>query len=107
MSELVARLTNEQNVEFSSRPEPTLEAFQAAIDRGYVHIRFAGSRGATELGVKLDMKKSDLAGANLAAGTGSVEIVGDLVLDYVPVRLFARIDLPALKGVGRLERQGD
>ena len=103
MNELVQRLTAEQPIEASLRPEPTLEAWKAALDRGYVHIRFPNTRGGTELGVRLDPEASDLTGADFAAGTGSVLVVGTLVLDYVRVRLHARVRLEDLKGDGHLE----
>lgn len=103
MNELVQRLTEEQPVQASLRPAATMENFKAAIDRGYVHILFPGTKGGTELGVELDPEASDLSSADFAAGTGEVSVVGDLVLDYVKVRLHARIDLPGLEGLGRLE----
>lgn len=106
MSSLVTSLKEEQAIEASLRPEPTLEAFRSALDRGYIHLRFSATRGGTELGVTIDSEQSDLTGADLDAGTGSVVIVGKLILDYVPVRLHARIELPGLHGVGHLEPIG-
>ena len=107
MNDLVQQLTQEQPVEASLRPEPTLEAFKAAIDRGYVHVKFVNTRGGTELGIRLDPEASDLAGADFAAGAGSVKIVGDLTLDYTRVRFHSTLDLSTLKGTGRLEPLGD
>ncbi len=101
MNDLVQRLTKEQEVEASLRPEPTVPAFKAAIDRGYVHVKFTQTRGGTELGVRLDQEKSDL-NADFENGTGSVTVVGELTLDYVKVRCHATIDLATLKGTGYL-----
>jgi hypothetical protein len=103
VNELVRKLTEEQPVQASLRPEATLEYFEAAVDRRYVHVLFPGTRGGTELGVALDEAASDLSGADFEAGTGEVTLVGDLVLDYVKVRLHARIALDSLQGRGRLE----
>jgi len=103
MSDLVQRLGTEQDVEVSMRPETTVEYFKAAVDRGYVHIKFIHTRGGTELGIRLIQDKSDLTGANYEAGTGSIHIVGDLTLDYVPVRFHGDIDLASMAGTGRLE----
>ena len=107
MNELVKKLTKDQPVEASLRPEPTVEELKAAIDRGYVHIKFTETRGGTELGVPLDEEASDWSGADFAAGTGEVKVVGNLILDYVRVRLHATIDLATLKGTGRLEILGE
>jgi len=103
VNELVQKLTKEQEIEASLRPERTLENFRAALDRGYVYIKFPNTRGGTELGVRLDPQRSDLTGADFGQRTGSVKIAGELVLDYVPVRLHATVNLDDLKGTGYLE----
>jgi hypothetical protein len=102
VNDLVQRLTKEQEVEASLRPEPTLQYFKAAVDRGYVHVKFTQTRGGTELGVRLDPERSDLKNADWENGTGSVTVVGELTLDYVKVRCHATIDLATLKGTGYL-----
>lgn len=103
MNDLVQRLTQEQRVVASLRPEATVQAFKEALDRRYVHIKFTETRGGTELGVPLDEQESDLSGADFDNGTGQVRVVGDLTLDYVKVRLHATVDLATLEGTGRLE----
>jgi hypothetical protein len=106
MSDLVERLSNGRHpVEASLRPERTLGALKACIDRGYVHIKFTGTRGGTELGVPVDRQLSNLA-ADFDNGTGQIHVVGDLTLDYQPVRCVADIDLASLSGEGYLERIG-
>lgn len=107
MNDLVQRLTKEQPIEASLRPEPTVEALKAAVDRDYVHVKFTETRGGTELGVKLNRDASDLTGADFEAGAGSLKIVGDLTLDYTRVRFHGTLDLASLKGTGRLEPLGD
>jgi hypothetical protein len=104
MSDLVARLSNGWHpVEVSVRPERTVEACKAAVDRGYVHVRFTGTRGGTELGVPVDLEASSFADADFAGHTGQFTLVGALTLDYVKVRCTATIDLASLTGQGRLE----
>jgi hypothetical protein len=103
VNDLVQRLTREQHVVASLRPETTVQAFKEALDRRYVHIKFTETRGGTELGVPLDEAASDLSAADFEAGTGSVRVVGNLTLDYVKVRLHADVDLSTLEGTGRLE----
>lgn len=105
MSDLVARLSEGLHpVEVSIRPERSVKALKECLDRGYVHIRFTGTRGGTELGVAINDQLSDLSGADCDNGTGHMRIAGDLTLDYVKVRCIADIKLPSLEGQGRLER---
>jgi uncharacterized protein YbdZ (MbtH family) len=100
---LVSRLSQgDHPVEISIRPEPTPAALAQAIERGYVFVRFTGTRGGTELGVELDQAASDLAGADYEAGSGRIRLVGDLTLDFEPVRCIAEIDLATMTGSGRL-----
>jgi len=103
MNELVQRLTKEQPVIVSLRPEPTLAAFKAALDRKYVHVKFTETRGGTELGLRLEPGSYDLSGADLEQGTGQVTLSGVLTLDYVRVRCHAKIDVASLAGTGWLE----
>jgi hypothetical protein len=106
MSGLVHRLTSEQAVEVVVPSGNALEQLKAAVDRGYVHVRFTGTRGATRLGVRMDPGRSRTSGIDWQSGQGGLDIVGQLVLDDVPVRCCARIDVATLRGVGRLEILG-
>jgi uncharacterized protein YbdZ (MbtH family) len=87
----------------SLRPEPTLDAFREALDRGYVFLKFTETRGGTELGVPIDREASDLSQADLDAGTGTVHLEGELTLDYIPVRCVADVDVASLTASGHLE----
>jgi hypothetical protein len=107
MSDLVQRLAHDQPVVASLRPEPTLEAFKAALDRGYVHVLFTETRGGTELGVRIDPARLDLSNADFERRTGTAKVAGELVLDYVRVRCHAAIDLATLRGTGHLESLGE
>jgi len=107
MSDLVNRLsTGTHPVEIRLRPEPTVEALRDCLKRGHVHVRFAETRGGTELGVPILAEASDLSGADLETQKGTIRIAGDLELDYVKVRCFAEIDVATFKGTGRLEPLG-
>lgn len=103
MNELVERLSKSQSVEASCRPDNTVEIFKAAVDRGYVHIKFTETKGGTELGVRMDPDVCEVNRADWDKGTGNVTIVGGLILNYVRVRCHAEIDLATLKGKGHLE----
>jgi hypothetical protein len=106
MSDLVQRLQADQPIVASLRPKATSEAFKAAWDRGLVHIKFTETRGGTELGIRLEEAACDVTAANFEAGEGRVRIVGNLVLDYVPVRFQGTIDLATFQGTGSLEPTG-
>jgi len=104
VNDLVKRLSEGSHpVEASLRPERTLKLFREMLDRQYVLVKFTQTRGGTELGFPLDKTRSDLTQADLEAGTGKVRLVGELTLDYVPVRVVADIELPSLEGQGHLE----
>lgn len=81
----------------------TAEAFQERIQDGYVHIEFTNTKGGTILGIDLDKEASDLTKANFEEQSGSVHLVGQLVLNYEEVRCLADIDLATLAGEGYLE----
>lgn len=101
MDELVERLSQgEHPVEVALRPNRTVEALRHALDLGFVQIRFTGTRGGTELGVRIDRTASRVSDADLAAGR--VHLEGDLTLNYVPVRCAADIDLEQFAGMGQL-----
>lgn len=104
MNDLVRRLCENHNpVEVIIRPERTAAALKKALERGYVHVRFSETKGGTEIGVRVDSDLTDLTGANFEGPEGVIKLVGTLVLDYVPVRCTARIDLKTLMGDGQLE----
>jgi hypothetical protein len=108
MSELVERLSSGTHpVEVSLRPEKSIQGLRECLDRGYVHVKFTGTRGGTELGVPIDRERTDLREADFEHQSGRLTIVGPLSLDFVEVRCIAEINLPSLSGVGRLERIGD
>jgi uncharacterized protein YbdZ (MbtH family) len=83
--------------------ETGVQRLRQEIDRGYVHITFTDTRGGTELGIRLNPDASDVTQADFEKQTGSVHLEGSLVLDYVPVRCIADIDLTTLTGQGHLE----
>jgi hypothetical protein len=104
MSELPNKLSQgEHKVAYRSRRADTRAELKEAIERGYVHVLFTGTRGGTELGFRLDEARSDLAGADWERGEGSVHLEGTLTLDGVPVRCVATIDLGTTEGTGHLD----
>jgi hypothetical protein len=106
VNELVERLALTEQRVVVGGPTPTLNDLQERIEAlGYVFIKFTGTRGGTDLGVTLDKAATLTSQADFTQGTGQVHVEGTLVLDYVPVRCIADIDLATLSGIGRLVPQ--
>jgi hypothetical protein len=106
INELVKRLTEKQAIVANGGPEKSASGFKAAIDRGFVHIKFVNTKGGTELGVRLDKQHCDYARADLGALTGVVKVGGELTLNYENVRCHAEVNLATLEGEGYLEYLG-
>lgn len=103
MDELVQRLSQGEHPVIVGGPDPSLAEFQNRIgEMGYAFIKFTGTRGGTDLGVRIDHQATDLTRANFAEGKGVVHVEGTLTLNYVKVRCVADIDLATLQGTGRL-----
>lgn len=104
MSELVQKLSHGRHrAVVSLRPTPSVEAFKACLDRGYLLVKFTETRGGTELGVTLDREATDMSGADFASASGTVKLVGTLTLDFVDVRCMADIDVATQAGTGHLQ----
>jgi hypothetical protein len=104
VNDLVKRLSEgSHEVEVSLRPARTVALFEEMLDRGHVLVKFTQTRGGTELGIPLDKSRCDLTRANFESQTGTVRLCGELMLDYVPIRVVADIELPSLRGHGHLE----
>jgi hypothetical protein len=103
MDELTERLSNGDYPVVVGGPTPTLKEFHERLDDiGYVFIKFTGTRGGTDLGIRLDRDKSDLGAANFDEGSGTAHVEGTLILNDDPVRCVADIDLATLSGTGHL-----
>ncbi len=104
MSELVEKLAKgDHKVVITAVRDDALGELKAAIDRGYVHVKFTETRGGTELGFSLDDEHSNLTTGNLDEGEGSIRLAGKLNLDGVDVRCVADVDLSQMAGTGHLE----
>lgn len=103
MNELVERLSQGDHPVAVGGPKPSLEEFKKRVeDMGYVFIKFTGTRGGTDLGVRVDKSAVDLSKADFANATGVAHVEGTLTLNYVKVRCVADIDLATLQGTGHL-----
>ncbi|TQV77390.1 MbtH domain protein [Aliikangiella marina] len=101
MNELVKKLSQGQHKIVAERSDSAQE-LKEQIEREFVLLKFTETQGGTELGSQLDMQQSKLDDADFENAKGVVHLVGNLVLDYVPVQLVADIDLSTLQGTGKL-----
>jgi len=103
VDELVQRLSQGDHPITVGGPKPSLEEFKKRVeDMGYVFIKFTGTRGGTDLGVRVDKSASDLSQAYFDQRTGAAHVEGTLTLNYVKVRCVADINLETLNGTGHL-----
>jgi len=102
MSDLVKRLTEGETRVVATRVSDAAE-LRERIDRGYVLVKFTETKGGTELGFEPELDQCSLDNADFSTGDGQVTLVGNLKLDYVPVKLIATLDLKTLEGRGKLE----
>ena len=89
-------------VMYQARRDDGIQELREAVEREYVHVKFTGTRGGTELGFPLDPEGSDLSEADWESGQGAIHVEGELTLDGVPVRCVADLDLSSLEGTGQL-----
>ena len=104
INELVERLMRPQRVEFRDRGRP--ESLKESVDRGYVHVTFAETKGGTELGFTLEKDLCDLSSSDFVTRKGVVNLVGRLILNDECVRCHAAIDVATFQGQGHLEYLG-
>jgi hypothetical protein len=104
MDELVQRLSQGNHPLTVGGPQPSRDELKSRLeDVGYVFVKFTGTRGGTDLGVRVDKASTDVSHADFAQGTGSVHIEGTLTLNYQAVRCIADISLHDLTGTGHLQ----
>lgn len=82
--------------------EPYCEIKQR-IEDGYIHVKFTQTEGGTELGINVDLDKTNLGAVDFSKGEGSLHIEGTTNLNYNEVRCISDIDLKTKKGKGYLE----
>jgi len=73
------------------------ERLEEALEDGYVHVTFTGTRGGTELGVELDP-------AATVKTPDRLQLAGELTLNFVKVRCSVDVDRATLAGEGWLDR---
>lgn len=103
-NELVLRLTKKNNIE-CSRPDKTPKSLKECIDRNYVHVMFKET--GTEIGIRLARDLCKMENVDFDEESGSVILVGGLILNYNKVKCVAEIEIKNCEGVGYLELLSD
>jgi hypothetical protein len=103
MDDLVKRLSEGDHPVTVGGLKPSLAEFRKRVEEmGYVFIKFTGTHGGTDLGVRVEKSATDLSQAWFPQATGVVHVEGTLTLNYVKVRCVADIELETLNGTGHL-----
>ena len=103
INELVKRLSKgKHEVTIGHRDEPYDEIKQR-IEDGYIHVKFTQTKGGTELGIKVDLDRTNVGDVDFSKGVGSLHIEGTTNLNYNEVRCISDINLKTRKGKGYLE----
>jgi hypothetical protein len=83
------------------------EDLRRALELGYLLVKFPETNGGTELGITLDPSRAMLEHADFSTGSGTIHLVGTLVLNYHPVEMELDVDLATLEGHGCLNLLAD
>jgi hypothetical protein len=100
MDELVARLSQgKHKVSIGERGE-SYQEIKERINKGFFHVKFTETRGGTELGISVDLEKTNVNTISLESGLLHIE--GTTNLNYEDVRLIADIQMADKSGYGYL-----
>lgn len=101
---LVERLSAaEHDVRLVLRPSNSLSSLKSAVDRGFVQVEFTGTKGGTVLGFPIDASLSNTAKLKEDDGSGDIQLVGFLTLNFQKVKCTANISLKTFDGKGKLD----
>jgi len=101
---LVERLSvGDHDVRMVLRPEHSLSALRAAVDRGFVQIEFINTKGGTTVGFQIDLSLSNTSKLKDESGKGDIQLVGFFTLNFQKVKCIANISLQSFDGKGKLE----
>ena len=109
-SELVEKLVAEDHaIEVCARDDAAekRQALVRAIGYDLVHVKFPHTKGGTEIGLRLQRDLCDDLDrvADPENGPERLRIVGDLTLDWVPIRVTAEFSLKSFAGTARVEKR--
>lgn len=103
INELVNRLSEGKHQITIGHREESYAEIKQRIENGYIHVKFTGTKGGTEIGINVDLQNTNLEDLDFNIGTGILHIEGTSNLNYNQVRCIADIDLATRKGKGYLQ----
>lgn len=104
INELVQRLSKGKHEVILEDRNDSYKDIKSRIENGFVHIKFTKTRGTgTEIGINVDLGKTDFKKANFDKKEGNLHIEGTTNLNYNKVRCIVDIDLSTKMGKGCLE----
>jgi hypothetical protein len=103
---LVKHLTSSMH-KITLERSKSVEDLQRSIGLGYLLVNFPETDGGTELVIRLDQSRAMLENADFSTRSGTIHLVGTLVLNYNEVEMEADIDLATLGGRGCLKLIAD
>ena len=104
MNELVQRLSKGKHEVILEDRNDSYEDIKKRIENGFVHVKFTKTKGTgTEIGINVDLIKTDIKSADFDKKEGKVHIEGTTTLNYNPVRCIIDIDLSTRLGKGFLQ----
>jgi len=103
VNELVQRLSTGKHEVIIEDRNDSYEDIKNRIQNRFVHIKFTKTKGTgTELGINVDLSKTDLTKADFGTKKGKIHIEGTTTLNYNPVRCVVDVDLATRMGEGCL-----
>ena len=103
MNDLVQRLSKGTHPVIVGGPNPSVKEFKNQLTQnGYAFIKFTGTAGGTDLGLRIDPVNTKIEEGDFDNGTGKVHVEGTLKLNFISVRCIANIDLEVLSGTAQL-----
>ncbi len=103
INELVKRLSEDKHEVIIGYKEEDGAELKQRIEDGYIFIKFTQTKGGTELGINVDLKKTNLEEIDFNKGNGILHLEGTTNLNYNSVRCIADIDISSRQGFGYLQ----
>jgi hypothetical protein len=108
VTELLAKLCGAPSpVRISCGDAPPRAALEDFLDDRIVPVLFIDTLGGAELDILIDPAGTQLEEADGKGGAGVLRLVGDLILDDMPVRARIEVALDTMTGWGRLSAAQD
>jgi hypothetical protein len=100
---LVKKLSEGKHEVVIGHRDESYEEIKQRIEDGYIHIKFTQTKGGTELGINVNLDKTNVGDVDFSKGEGSLHIEGTTNLNYNEVRCISDINIKTRKGKGYLE----